>query len=57
MSGYPTNSLLKKASEAAMGALQGIPPRQMPTKRVSPYRIAAQNDEAKEFFNKLLIGT
>jgi hypothetical protein len=49
--------LLKKASEAAMGALQGIPPRQMPTKRVSPYRIAAQNDEAKEFFNKLLIGS
>jgi hypothetical protein len=35
-------------------ALQGIPPRQKPTKREIPYRTAAQNEDAKEFFNKLL---
>jgi integrase len=37
-------------------ALQGIPPSQKPTKREVPCRIAPQNDDPKEFFNKLLIG-
>jgi hypothetical protein len=47
--------LLKKDSEPAVASAAGIPPRQKPTKREIPYRIAAQNDDAKEFFNKLLV--
>jgi hypothetical protein len=36
-------------------AQQGIPPGQKPTKRVIPCRSTPQNNDPKEFFNKLLL--